>query len=70
MQPVTVLVEVDLALTRPPKVDAQVWVSVLIEERRSRTSIEADAEEVAMCIAMCDRRVVMAVGARVIDFDN
>lgn len=62
-----VLVEVDVALARPPRVDARIytWLSV---ERRSRVSVECDAEQTAVAMAMCHPRVVMAVGARVIDW--
>lgn len=51
-------VEVDVALARPPRVDATVFVTVAASTR-------TEAELVACQIAQCDRRVVMAVGSRV-----
>jgi hypothetical protein len=68
-EPVAVLVEVDVATCRPPKIDARIytWVSV---ERTSRTNVEVEAEETACLMALCHPSVVMPVGARIIEWEE
>lgn len=63
----TVLVEVDVATARPPRVHARTytWLSVA---RRDRSNVQVEAEQTAMHMAMCHPHVVMAVGARIIDW--
>lgn len=52
-------VEVDVALRRPPRPDATVRVRI--------SALSAtEAELVACQMASCDRRVVMAVGSRIV----
>ena len=70
MAQVELLVEVDVALSRPPRVDARTWTWVLAENGPLPASAACEAEETAMLMAMCDPRVVMAVGARVIDWKD
>ena len=62
------LVEVDVATARPPRIDAQVWTWVAVEDGPLRTSAEVEAEQTAILMAQCHPKVVMAVGARVIDW--
>lgn len=54
-------VEVDVATARPPRVHARTWTWVSAE-----TAVEAELTAIAM--AECDPRVVMVVGARIIDW--
>lgn len=70
MSLVSLLVEVDVALARPPRRDAQVWVWVLVTEGPYRSSAQVEAEQTAILMAMSNPRVVMAVGARVIDWEH
>lgn len=56
-------VEVDVALDRPPRTDATVRVVV-------DAGTAVDAELTACQIAECDRRVVMAVGSRILTADT
>lgn len=52
-------VRVGVSLARPPREDASVWVQVQADG-------EQEAELIACQIAMCDRRVVMAVSSEVV----
>lgn len=63
----TVLVEVDVATRRPPAIHARTytWLEV---QRTTRSNVEAEAEQTAILMAMLHPHVVMAVGARVIDW--
>lgn len=62
---ISLLVEVDVAVRRPPRTDARVWTWVLVEEG---PHAGAQAEEIACQMATALPGVVMAVGARVIDW--
>ena len=66
---VTVLVEVDVATCRPPRVNARTYTWLTVE-RTNRTSVQIEAEFTAMHMAMCHPHVVMVVGARVIDWKD
>lgn len=69
MNTVKVLVEVDVALARPPRVDAQLWTWIAVEQV-DRFNVDADARLIACEMAACDPRVVMPLGARVIDWEE
>lgn len=62
---VTLLVEVDVALRRPPRADKRVWVWVAVADGPHAGTT---AEELACQIAAATPGVVMPVGARVIDW--
>jgi len=64
---VQVLVEVDVATARPPRLDARIYTWLMVE-RRSRTNVQVEAEETAMLMALGHPHVVMPIGARVIDW--
>lgn len=55
-------VAVDVALSRPPRADATVFVVVDAAHR-------FDAELIACQMAGCNRQVVMPVGSRIVDND-
>ena len=65
----SVLVEVDVATCRPPRTDARIytWLSV---ERTSRSSVQVEAEQTAMLMALHHPAVVMPVGARIIEWGD
>lgn len=62
-----VLVEVDVATARPPRVHARTYTWLTIE-RRNRRNVQVEAEETAMLMATCHPHVVMVIGARIIDW--
>lgn len=64
-----VTVEVDVATARPPRVHARMYTTLEIE-RRTRTNVQAEAEEIACQMAALHPAVVMPVGARVIDWEE
>ncbi len=65
----TVLVEVDVATARPVGVHARAWTWVTVP-RTDRTSVQVEAEFVAMQMVMCHPHVAMVLGARVIDWEE
>ena len=69
MNTINVLVEVDVATARPPAVHARTWTWLALE-RRDRWNVQVEAEQTAMLMATCDPRVVMPLGARVIDWEE
>ena len=64
-----VTVEVDVATRRPVGVHGTI-VTTLVVERTDRTNVLVDAEQTAIHMAMCHPHVEMAVGARVIDWEE
>lgn len=66
-RPDAVLVEVDVAVVRPPRIDTRVWTWLAVDP--SWKDIAVEAEQVAIHMIQGDRRVVMAVGARIIDWE-
>lgn len=67
----TVLVEVDVATCRPPRVNARTytWLTVDAPAGCSRSHVQVEAETTAMLMAMCHPHVEMVVGARIIDWE-
>jgi hypothetical protein len=65
----TVTVEVDVATARPPRTHARMYTTLSVE-RRDRHNVQVDAEETAILMAMAHPHVVMATGARVIDWEG
>ena len=64
---VTVLVEVDVATCRLPRVHARTYTWLTVE-RTNRTSVQIEAEDIAMHMAMTHPHVEMVLGARIIDW--
>lgn len=68
IRPSWVQVEVDVALNRPPQIDARVWTTLAVQPEWRDIGVEA--ETVAYQMAISDPRVVMVVGLRVIDWEE
>lgn len=69
-----VSLEVDVALARPPRVDATVRVLVTVDVSAVPSSRELDradveARELALLIAGSDKRVVMPIAARIVEVE-
>lgn len=60
------LVEVDVTTARPPRIDARTWTWLAVQPEWRDIAVEA--EVTAIYMAQGDPRVVMAVGARIIDW--
>lgn len=69
MSHVTVLVEVEVATARPPRTHARIYTQLSIE-RRSRTNVQIEAEEIAYMMALSHPHVVMVTGIGIIDWDE
>jgi hypothetical protein len=67
---IQVTVKVSVALSRPPKADAQMWVLVSVPlESWQWERAESEAQLIAAQMAQSNPRVVMAVATQVIELE-